>query len=344
MAGIGLEVGNIDGILDELMQRAEESVADTLMETGRVLGEYVIAYSPQWSGDMVAQWTFAVGAEAVAYQQTAFKENPWRKYIEGAMEPYHPASNPNRAAMTMAANRMNTALDKMAGMPAAELISTGFSLVNPHAQASVAMGVRATDSKLGVAARDPRAVPVLDAALNFAYAKLALVSEGTGQKSALARRKRVNPFQLARNSAAAGRTFNQKDSKLARRLRSDALAERDKHIRELQASVGRVSRRIQREKEHEMEEGRPSRSASRQMRLTPEERKFLNTGKGRDTRKLMASIDAKRKSWDDVQTQSRRGYQKQLVAARQRSYGISRTRESVRDAYGSEFGSRRRRK
>lgn len=344
MAGLQLEIGNIDGILDELMQRAEESVADTLMETGRVLGEYVIAYSPQWSGDMVAQWTFAVGSSVASYKQTSFKLSPWRAYVEGGAEPFHPAANPNRVAMSTAAANMNAALDQMAGMPAAELIRSGFSLVNPHPAASVAMDVQMSESKLGVAARDPRAVPVLDAALNFAYAKLALVSEGTGQKSALARRKRVNPFQLARHAGTSGRTFNQKDSRLARRMRSDALADRDKHIRGLYSSVGRVARRIQRERVHELDEGRPSRSAARQMRLTQEERKFLNTGAGKDTRKLMASIDAKRKSWEAVQTQSKRSYQTQIGKSRRQAYGIRRTRESVRESYGSEFGSRRRKK
>lgn len=100
--------------LDRALQKIVDDAEQATMGAVKGLVGYALAYivprTPQWSGELVAQWRVtAAGAAAPRYRSMGYKDSveaPWpvpKDYDE--LDPYHATRNPNDMAMLDARER-----------------------------------------------------------------------------------------------------------------------------------------------------------------------------------------------------------------------------------------------
>lgn len=194
--------------LEQLLVEAEGHVAAAMKGMTLAAANYVVANTPEWSGDMVSQWRIVPEGAGVSYEPSTFKVEPYEAIIADGGKPYS-AQDPNAAAIAAVTARL--AAD-VAGITKEQWASGGVSLINPHPQASDAMGV-------STKTRHPRGIPVLDAAVMFVQTKFAAF-DSAGQALRSLVQQKVDPERMWK---ALGKRRGAGDRKVAQALHAQSI-------------------------------------------------------------------------------------------------------------------------
>lgn len=211
MPGTSLHVsGQGVDVLDQLLSEAEGHIAAAMKGMTLAAANYAVANTPEWSGDMVAQWRIVPEGAGVSYEPSRFKVEPYMAMLAGGNEPFS-SQNPNAAAVEEVSARL--AAD-VAAITVEQWVSGGVSLINPHPDASLAMGV-------STKTRHPRGIPLLDAVVMFVQTKFAAFATAGQALRSLVQQK-VDPKRMWK---ALGKRRGAGDRKIAQNLHARSIAE-----------------------------------------------------------------------------------------------------------------------
>jgi hypothetical protein len=100
-----LKLDNIGEVLEGIeawVEACEDLANDTLRGLTALSFKYIVQGTPEWSGNMVANWRITVGAPAADYNETIFKEaDIGGDFRLGGREPFSRVA-PNAAAVLYA--------------------------------------------------------------------------------------------------------------------------------------------------------------------------------------------------------------------------------------------------